>query len=193
MKVLNENDTRSGLEAPVPLTHRRRPGLAAPCSCLATFRNQTLSSFHWQFTPNALSAPVSGSVLLLITCKTHLLEFNLHCASGHPWQSYVMLYGSKWLIFPVVDNIQTAVWISNDTLTWAASHLSVPERCIIATCWQFSPEMFLGCTQSELMSGDNYFRQPWGLIVWGSDVLPGPGNSVPVSGASLEHSTSASL
>lgn len=26
MKVLNENDTRSGLEAPVPLTHRRRPG-----------------------------------------------------------------------------------------------------------------------------------------------------------------------
>lgn len=74
---------------------------------------------------------------------------------------------SKWLIFPVIDNIQTAVWISNNTLTWAATHLSVSEHGIIATCSQFSPEIFLGCTQSELISGDNYFRQPSGVIVRG--------------------------
>lgn len=78
------------------------------------------------------------------------------------------------LIFPVIDNIQTAVWISNNTLTWAASHLSVPEHCISATCWHVSPEIFLGCTQSKLVSGDNYFRQPSGLVVRGADVLLGP-------------------
>lgn len=80
----------------------------------------------------------------------------------------------KWLIFPVIDNIQSSVWISNNTLTWAASHLPVPEHCISATCWQVSPEILLGCTHRELMSGDNYFRQPSGLVVRGSDVSLGP-------------------
>lgn len=76
----------------------------------------------------------------------------------------------KWLIISVIDKIQTTVWISNNMLTWAASHLSLLEHCISATCQQFSPDIFLGCTQSELMSGDGYFRQPSGLVVQGSGV-----------------------